>query len=709
MNQRITSTLWAAAAAMILSGCQQTPVAITAAMPQAASEPLVEQLHGVAVADPYRYLEQPQDPRTQSWVKQQQQYGEDYLAGIANREVLEQRIAELWDYPSQRAPQIRGQMQLYFANDGLQSQDVLYLQIGKAQPRVLLDPNTFSDDGTVALSGTSLSPDGKVLAYGTSVSGSDWQTWQFLDVATGEPLADKLEWLKFTSAEWAKDGSGVWYARYDQPNADSKLEQVNYHQKLYFHRLGDVQSQDQLVYERPDKKEWGFGTDVTDDGKHLLIYVWQGTSPKVGLFINQVGSAEVKPLLTDFDASYAYLGDHQGRLLFLTDKDAPNSKVVAIDPDKPTEFKTVLAQGQWPIDQIKLVNGHLAVVTLKDVLADLNLYDLNGTLVNRVELPGAGRVRNLKGQADGGDLYFEYNSYTQPSAVYRFDFAEKQLVAHSQPQVAFNPDDFVTEQVFYHSKDGTRVPMLISYKKGLQKDGTNPTLLYAYGGFNISVTPRFSPANIAWMELGGIYAVPNIRGGAEYGEAWHQAALYGNKQNVFDDYYAAAAYLIANGYTNPSKLGGYGRSNGGLLMGAALTQRPDLFAALLPAVGVLDMLRFHKFTIGWAWVSEYGSADNPQQFPFLKAYSPYHNVAKRDYPATMVMTADHDDRVVPAHSFKFTAMVQQQQQGSAPIIARIESNAGHGAGKPTAMRIAEYRDIFAFLMASFKQPLPAQM
>ncbi|WP_298445410.1 prolyl oligopeptidase family serine peptidase [uncultured Ferrimonas sp.] len=697
-----------------LTACQTATVSEPPlpAAPKSLQQPLVEQLHGVAVSDPYRYLEELDGAKTKTWVQVQRQYGDNYLASIANRDVVEKRISQLWDYPSSKAPMIATGREFYFANNGLQSQDVLYIKrSANAEPQVLLDPNGLSADGTIALSDIAISPDGKTLAYGTSVSGSDWQTWQFLDIDSGKLLTDKLEWLKFTSAVWAKDGSGVWYARYEAPTTGNKMEQVNYYQKLYFHRLGDDQSQDRLVYERKDQKEWGFAPSLTQSGKYLLISSWQGTDPRSRMFIQDLSTLKVSALIPELESAYKYIGDRDGKLLFSTDNQAPNGRIIAIDPNnpEPTHWQEVLAEGQFPIAEVKMVNNALVVVSLKDVLADINVYDLNGQLQHNLTLPGAGRVRSLQGKRSEGSLFFEFNSYLQPTGVYRYDFDGDQVKPYALPEVAFNPEDFTTEQVFYTSKDGTRIPMLISYKNGLQKNGANPTLLYAYGGFNISITPRFSPANIAWMEMGGVYAVPNIRGGSEYGEAWHQAALFERKQNVFDDYYAAAQYLIDNNYTNSSKMGAYGRSNGGLLMGAALTQRPDLFAAVLPAVGVLDMLRFHKFTIGWAWVAEYGSADNPEQFDFLYKYSPYHNVSKRAYPATMVMTADHDDRVVPSHSFKFTAMLQQQQTGNAPVIARIENNAGHGAGKPTAMRIAEYRDIYAFLMASFNQPLPTKL
>ncbi|SHH17266.1 prolyl oligopeptidase family serine peptidase [Ferrimonas marina] len=699
------------AASIALIGCQSTSISTPPPPPASKVVPLVEQIHGEAVSDPYRYLEQLDSSETQAWVAAQQAYGDNYLAQIPNREVVTERITELWNYERVSAPFQRGDRTFYYANDGLQSQSVLYVEEEGQAARVLLDPNTLSEDGTVALSGAVVSPDGNWLAYGTSQSGSDWQQWQFLNVANGALLPERLEWVKFSRAEWAEDSSGVWYARYDEPTGENKMEAVNYYHKLYFHQLDTPQSKDTLVYERPDQKEWGFGAKLADDGKLLLITISQGTDRRNRVAMKDLTSGDTRMLIADLYASFNYLGSEGDWLLFETDADAPRGRIVAIHKDKPepSQWREIIPQQAEPIDQVKIVNNRLVMVKLKDVLADVSVYSLQGQLEHNLVLPGAGRVIGLQGRRTDSTLFFDFNSYIQPTAVYRYDFDRNQVTPHRLPEVAFNPADYVSEQVFYTSKDGTRVPMMISYKKGLKLDGNNPTLLYAYGGFNISLTPRFSPANIAWMDLGGIYAVPNLRGGGEYGQAWHYGGRLEQKQNVFDDYYAAAEYLIDNNYTRPEKMGAYGRSNGGLLMGAALTQRPELFAAVLPAVGVLDMLRYQKFTIGWAWVPEYGSADNPEQFPYLLAYSPYHNLTERAFPATMVMTADHDDRVVPSHSFKFTAAMQAVQQGDKPVIARIESKAGHGAGKPTAMRIAEYRDIFAFLMASFDEPLPKQL
>lgn len=679
--------------------------------PAVRADALVETLHGVPVADPYRHLEQ-NTPETEAWVAAERQYGKQFLDAIPNKQAVVGRITELWNYEKISAPFIRGNFTFFYRNDGLQAQSVLYVKNHQGQQRVLLDPNQFSTNGTAALSGVSVSNDGNTLAYGVSQAGSDWQQWHFMDVKTGDELTDKLQWIKFSAAVWDHDNQGVFYARYDAPEGGNAMADVNFNQKVYFHKLGTPQADDVLIYQRPQNKDWGFGIEVSDDGNYLLLSVSQGTDSRNRFFYKPLNvTSEMIELLPDLEAEYSFIGNDKTVFYFKTDLDAPNGKVIAIDTRHPQKanWQTIIPESTDPIKNVAILNDHLVVSSLHDVLGNMAIYSMSGDKRQDVTMPGQGTVVGPFAKAKDDYFYYSYNSYIQPETIYKFDFKTGESSLYDQPKVAFDPHNYISEQVFYQSKDGTRVPMLISYKKGLSKNGNNPTLLYAYGGFAISMTPRFSAANIAWMDLGGIYAVPNLRGGAEYGESWHQAGMFDKKQNVFDDYFAAAEYLISQGYTNKTKLGAYGRSNGGLLMGAAVTQRPDLFAAVLPAVGVLDMLRFQKFTIGWAWTSEYGSADNAEQFPALLAYSPYHNVKAQAYPATMVMTADHDDRVVPAHSFKFAAMLQAKQQGSAPIIMRIEHNAGHGAGKPTAMKIDEAADIFDFLWQAFGLTLPAKI
>ena len=697
---------------LALMGCQYHASEPTSEQLATQPQGVVETLHGVEIADPYRYLEEESDA-THSWVKQQQHAGHDFLAQLENKQAIVDRITELWNFEKVTAPIERGDNTFYYRNDGLQAQSVLYVKNKAGKEKVALDPNSFSSDGTVALSGVSVSGDGKIIAYGVSKSGSDWQQWQFVDVSSGAMLKDDLKWIKFSSAEWSHDNQGVYYSRYDAPEGGNLLADVNFNQKVYFHKLGTEQSEDKLIYERPQNKDWGFGAEVSEQGDYLLISISQGTDSRNRFFYKSLTQADapVVELISELEAEYSFLGNDKSVFYFKTDLNAPNGKIVAIDINRPAKanWKTVIPESSDPIAGVSIINDHLVVSYLHDVLGKLTIFSMDGVKRQDVDLPGKGKIAGPYGKRSKDYFYYTFNSYVQPQTTYKFDFKTGQSSLYAEPKIAFNPENYVSEQVFYTSKDGTRVPMMISYKKGLTLNGENPTLLYAYGGFSISLTPRFSPANIAWMDMGGVYAVPNLRGGAEYGESWHQAGMFDKKQNVFDDYYAAAEYLIENKYTNSSKLGGYGRSNGGLLMGAALTQRPELFAAVLPAVGVLDMLRFHKFTIGWAWTSEYGSADNAEQFPALLAYSPYHNIAERDYPATMVMTADHDDRVVPLHSFKFGALLQDRQTGDAPIIMRIESKAGHGAGKPTAMKIDEFADIYSFLMHSFGLAVPSKI
>ncbi|GIU20129.1 MULTISPECIES: prolyl oligopeptidase family protein [unclassified Shewanella] len=694
-------------------GCQSQPSQDNTTNTIAASQDsVIETIHGVQVADPYRYLEVESD-KTKKWVAEQQQAGHEYLANIENKQAIVDRITELWNFEKISAPFEKGTNTFYYRNDGLQAQSVLYVTGADGQSKIALDPNSFSDDGTVALSGVSVSDDGKTLAYGVSKSGSDWQAWHFIDVATGTKLTDELDWIKFSSAVWNSDNSGVYYARYDAPEGGNALADVNFNQKVYFHKIGTSQSEDALVYERPQNKDWGFGIEVSENGDYLLLYISQGTDSRNRFFYKSLKDpkAEVVELIAKLEAEYQFIGNDDSVFYFKTDYNAPNGKVIAVDVNNSAKdnWKTIIPELKDPISSIKIVNDHFVVSYLHDVLGKLTVYNMNGDKRQDVTLPGKGKIAGPYGKRSKDYFYYVFNSYTQPQTTYKFDFKTGESSVYSKPEVSFDPSDYISEQVFYTSKDGTKVPMMLSYKKGMKKDGQNPTLLYAYGGFAISLTPRFSPANIAWMDMGGVYAVPNLRGGAEYGESWHQAGMFDKKQNVFDDYYAAAEYLIDEDYTNSSKLGAYGRSNGGLLMGAALTQRPELFAAVLPAVGVLDMLRFQKFTIGWAWTSEYGSADNAEQFPALYAYSPYHNLKAQAYPATMVMTADHDDRVVPLHSFKFGALMQEKQQGDAPVIMRIESKAGHGAGKPTSMKIDEFADIYSFLWHNFGLQVPAKI
>ena len=664
----------------------------------------VDNYHSIQVADLYRWLEDPDSEETKAWVEAQNKVTFGYLQEIPAREKIKQRLTKLWDYEKYSIPFKEGDRYFYFKNDGLQNQSVLYtLKTLDAEPLVLLDPNKLSEDGTVALSGLSISEDGKLLAYGLSTSGSDWQEWKVRDVETAKDLEDHLKWIKFSGASWTHDHKGFFYSRYDEPNEKTKLEDANYYQKLFYHQLGTPQSKDILIYQRPDRKEWGFGGGVTEDGRYLLISVWLGTDPRNLVFYKDLTNphAEVVELINEFHADYSFIDHDDSVFYFRTDLDASRGRVIAIDTKNPApeNWQEIIPQSAETLESVGIINNQFVVDYLKDARSQIKIFDLKGTFVREVELPGIGSAGGFNGKRHDTETFYIFTSFTIPGTIYRYNMVSGESELFRQPKVDFNPNDYETKQVFYHSKDGTKVPMFITHKKGIKLDGNNPTYLYAYGGFNISITPSFSVSSVIWMEMGGVYAIPNLRGGGEYGEEWHQAGMKLKKQNVFDDFIAAADWLIANGYTKSASLAIGGGSNGGLLVGACMTQRPDLFGAALPDVGVMDMLRFYKFTIGWAWTAEYGSPENAEEFKALYAYSPLHNLKPGTaYPATMITTADHDDRVVPAHSFKFAAALQAAHTGEKPVLIRIETKAGHGAGKPTAKIIEEAADKWAFLV-----------
>jgi prolyl oligopeptidase len=668
----------------------------------------VDNYHGTLVADPYRWLEDPDSAETRNWISAENQITFAYLNEIPAREKIKQRLTKLWDYEKYGIPFKEGNNYFYFKNNGLQNQSVLYtLKTLDAEPKVLIDPNKLSTDGTIALSGLAISENGKLLAYGLSTSGSDWQEWKVRDVETGEDLEDHLKWIKFSGASWTKDNQGFFYSRYDEPNEKTKLEDVNYYQKLYYHQLGTPQSEDVLIYHRDDQKEWGFSGNVTEDGSYLIISVWLGTDAKNLVFYKDLTNpdAEVVELINQFEADYSFI-EHDEHIFYLrTDLNAPRGRLIAIDTKNPAQenWQEIIPQSVATLESANILNNQFVVDFLQDARTQIKIFDLNGALVREVELPGLGSAGGFGGKRDDTETFYSFTSFTTPGTIYRYNMVTGKSELFRQSQVDFNPDDYETKQIFYSSKDGTQVPMFITHKKGMQLDGNNPTYLYAYGGFNVSMTPSFSVSTLVWMEMGGVYAMPNIRGGGEYGEEWHQAGMKEKKQNVFDDFIAAAEWLIDNNYTRHARLAIAGGSNGGLLVGACMTQRPELFGAALPAVGVMDMLRFHKFTIGWAWVPEYGSPDNPEEFPALYSYSPLHNLKSGTaYPATLITTADHDDRVVPAHSFKFAATLQANHAGDAPVLIRIETKAGHGAGKPTAKIIEEAADKWAFLVQTLE-------
>lgn len=662
----------------------------------------VDDYHGVKVADPYRWLEDPDSAETRAWVEAQNKVTYGYLGKIPARQAIKERLTKLWNYERYGVPFQEGGRYFFYKNDGLQNQSVLYtLERLDGTPRVLIDPNKLSSDGTVALSGVSISHDGKRMAYSLSRSGSDWQEWKVRDTETGKDLADEIKWSKFSGASWTKDGTGFYYSRYDAPQGDN-LKEVNYYQKLYFHALGTPQSEDVLVYERKDQKEWGFHGEVTEDGRYLLIYISQGTENKNRVYYKDLSDpgSRVVPLLDDYDASYGFINNDGPVFWFQTTHDAPRGRVVAIDTRKPEKkhWKELIPQSKDNLEGVNVMNDLFVALYLQDAKTAIKVHALDGRFVRKVDLPGIGTAGGFSGKRKDKETFYSFTGYTTPGTIYRYDLETGASTVYREAKVDFDPDAYETKQVFYTSKDGTKVPMFITHKKGLKLDGKNPTYLYGYGGFNVSLTPGFSVSNLVWMEMGGVYAVPNLRGGGEYGEDWHLAGTKLQKQNVFDDFISAAEWLIASRYTSPAKLAIGGGSNGGLLVGACLIQRPDLFAAALPAVGVLDMLRYQKFTIGWAWASDYGTSDEAEEFKALYKYSPVHNVKKGTrYPATMVLTADHDDRVYPAHSFKFAAALQAGHAGPAPVLIRVETKAGHGAGKPTAKLIEEASDRWGFL------------
>jgi len=676
--------------------------------PDSAKGDVVDDYHGTDVADPYRWLEDPDSAETSAWVEAQNKLTFGYLEGLAARKIITDRLTTLWNYERFTSPYRKGKRYFWSRNDGLQNQSVIYTApTFDGDPKVVLDPNTLSADGTVALSGMSVSPNGKLVAYGLSSSGSDWQEYHVREIDSGEEGADLLKWIKFSGVSWTKDSKGFFYSRYAEPTDGEALSGTNLNQKLYYHRLGTPQGEDVLIYENTEHPKWGYNADVSDDGKYLVVSIWEGSAEKNGVFVKELkGKGATQPggmieLLPSFDAKYDFIDNKGGALWFVTNKDAPRGKVISISLKKPEpeKWETVVPEAEETLRSANVIGDRFFVKYLKDAHSQIKIFSLKGAFEKELELPGIGTVYGLGGERTDKETFYTYTGYTQPGSIYRYDIKKGESTLFREPKVDFDPADYVTEQVFFTSKDGTKVPMFLTHKAGLEKNGENPTYLYGYGGFNIAITPSFSVSNLAWMEMGGVLAVANLRGGGEYGEEWHQAGTKLNKQNVFDDFIGAAEWLIAQKITSSEKLAIGGRSNGGLLVGAVMTQRPDLFKVALPGVGVLDMLRFHKFTIGWAWVSDYGSSDDPEEFKALYAYSPLHNLkAETAYPATMVHTADHDDRVVPGHSFKFTAGLQAAHKGDNPVMIRIETKAGHGAGKPTKKKIEEAADLWSFVV-----------
>jgi len=677
--------------------------------PFTATSSQVDNYHGTFIADPYRWLEDTDSPQTREWIEAQNTLTFSFLENIPAREKIRQRLRELWDYPKVYAPRKTGGRYFQLRNTGLQNQDVLYtFDSLDGEKRVLLDPNQLSEDGTIALTDWRVSQDGRYLAYSTSSGGSDWQTWHIRDVPSGDDLPEILAWSKFSSAAWLPDSSGFFYSRYEPPDESDRLLEVNLNQKLYLHRLGTSQAEDELIYQRRDQPEWGFDAKVSNDGEYLVLHVWHGTDTRNRLFYKTLhGPSGFVELIPDLEASYEFVGNDGPTFYLRTDLNAPKGQLIAIDLHKPgkQDWRVLIPESEDVLESVKIINNQFVTLYLHHASHQLKRYDLSGAYLGEIQLPALGSILSLNsevylfGEREDDELFFSFHSFAYPPTTFRYSFADDGSEALEAPSLGIDLAAYRTEQVFLSSKDGTRIPMFLVFRDGLRKDGKNPTLLYGYGGFNISITPTFMISRLVWLEMGGVLAVANLRGGGEYGEEWHKAGSLENKQNVFDDMIACAEYLIDNQITTSSRFAIEGRSNGGLLVGTCNTQRPDLFGAALPAVGVMDMLRFHQFTIGWAWVSDYGSSDDPEQFRVLLSYSPLHNIRPGiHYPATLVTTGDHDDRVVPGHSFKFAAALQAAQAGDAPILIRIQTEAGHGFGKPTNILIEEQTDILAFLV-----------
>jgi prolyl oligopeptidase len=666
----------------------------------------VDTYHGEKIVDPYRWLEDDNSAETKVWVTAQNAVSSKYLQALPNRDKIKASYTALYNFEKFGLPTKEGGRYFWTRNDGLQQQAVLYVADSlQGEPRILIDPNTMSKDGTFALGSTSVSRDGKFMVYGASSAGSDWTEFRVRDIVTGKDLADHIQWVKFSGADWSPDGKGFFYSAYDAPKDGEKLTGANYFQKSYYHRLGTQQSDDVLVYERKDQKEWGFGTFASEDKALLMISVWRGAGAKNGLLwapLEKDGgfrSTKFSELTLDFDAEYSVIGSRDKTLWIKTNFDAPRGRVMQIDLNKPakSDWKVVIPESEQTLESASIVGNTIIAQYLKDARTVVQRFSLDGKALGEVSLPGVGTANGYGGKFADPETFFTYTSLTEPSAVYRYDVAKNEVSAWRKPKTAFDSSQFESKQVFVTSRDGTKIPVFIAHKKGLKLDGNNASFLTAYGGFGVSSTPGYRVTAGAWMEMGGVFVLASIRGGGEYGKAWHDAAKGALRQNGFDDFIAVAQWLSTNGYSKPEKIGVTGGSNGGLLIGAVVNQRPEIFGAAIPEVGVMDMLRFQKFTIGWAWVPEYGTSEKADDFTHLKKTSPLHNVKSgAKYPSIMVMTSDHDDRVVPAHSFKYAAVLQAADTGNAPKIIRIETSAGHGAGAPTSKIIDGRTDVLAF-------------
>jgi prolyl oligopeptidase len=700
---------------VLLAGCERGPGSGGAPIahakldyPATRTVDRTDDYHGTSVADPYRWLEDLDAPEVKAWVDAQNAVAEPYLAAIPRRKEIIDRLTALWNYERYTVPIEEGGKYFFRRNDGLQNQDVLYvMDAWGAEPRVLIDPNAFSKDGTVALSSVTPSPDGKLVAYSVSDGGSDWKTWRVRDAATGEDLEDELRYTKFTDVSWSRDSKGFYYSRYPLGPGPEYAADDQKPVAIWHHRLGTSQIDDRKVYDLAHATRNPYGY-VTEDGKYLVVTIFDGYDRNaVHVLTLDTLTPTPRKLFDEWDALYQFIGNDGPVLYFHTTKEAPLARVVAVDlagkAAKPA-LREIVPQAAEALDSASYVGGRVVASYLKDAKSLIKVFDKAGKAEREVSLPGLGTAAGFGGHPDSGETFYSYTDFTTPTAVYRYDVASGESTLFRRSEVQAELGDIETRQVFYTSKDGTKVPMFIVHRKGLELDGDNPTLLYGYGGFAVSNTPRYSTSRAVWLEMGGVYALANLRGGGEYGESWHLAGTKLTKQNVFDDFIAAAEYLVAQKYTRPEKLAIQGGSNGGLLVGAVLNQRPELFGAALPAVGVMDMLRYHTASQNARqWSSDYGLSENPQEFKALRAYSPYHNLkAGTCYPPTLVTTADHDDRVVPWHSYKYAAALQAAQGCDAPALIRVETRAGHGAGKPTWMQIENVADQWAFLVRALR-------
>ena len=687
-------------------GAPDTMEGMPTSYPVPPTSDQADDYHGTLIADPYRPLEDADAPATRAWIEAENELTESLLAAVAGRGAIRSRLAQLWDVARSGVPWRRGDRWFQLRNTGLQNQDVLWTSDRPgAEGRVLLDPNVLNDAGTTTLSSISVSESGRLVAIATSEAGSDWQTWRVLRADDGTELPDRIPWSKFAGAAWTHDEAGFVYGRFPEPAPGDAFDAPNLGMQLRYHRLGSDPADDPIVYERPDHDDWGFEPEVSEDGDLMVITVWRGTDPETRIHVVDLrgyagdGPLEVRPLLDAADAEYELVAT-VGRTLYLrTNLDAPNRRLVGVDADDPAAaLREVIAEGPDALERVTLVGGRFAAVTLHDAHSRLALFELDGTPVGPVEIPGTGTIDATAGRRGDETLYLGLDQFTAPKRVLAVRIADGRVAVLPDEGLPWDPDAFVTEEVFPVSADGTRFPLFLVRRRDVEPNGDVPTILYGYGGFSIAVGPRFKPEWLAWMERGGLLAVASLRGGSEYGTAWHDAGRLANKQNVFDDFAAALRWLAGSGWTRPARIGITGRSNGGLLVGATLTQHPELLGAAVPEVGVMDMLRFHRFTIGWGWTSDYGNPDDPEQFAWVLGYSPLHRVRPGTaYPPTLVTTADHDDRVVPGHSFKFAAALQAAQAGEAPVLIRVDTDAGHGAGKPVSKLIAERADVLAFL------------